>query len=467
MTPADERQSELETTPIWQLTQPRFQFLKGVKQPHIMEISLVQMARFSKRGKDRYQQQRAAEWDASGNCKVEYNRLVWEAYQRGEFTEQSEGVTDDARKAVYYGKREAKEQDTAERMKAAQIENVILSVNDAELGDTVYALYGSRYVKIVGKYRTSFKVQALSGGEPFTVKARACQWLHYNELVKAVEEGRPVNPHRAPEQEPDPTPTPAQAAATEPERDSETTASTTATTAPAPATTDRTQTPQGVTVERAEQLIRYQMETRGIFARGWSFKFDTARRRMGSCDYEAKCLTFSVPFIEVNDEAELLDTIKHEIAHILAGSRAGHGRIWRAHALALGCKPEACGGSNVVSPDMRYHAICAECGSRTNRDMLPRARVGHLKRTGRGRRRQRAGELTPCATFCSRCLDRHGRTRANFERFILSWVETSTGRAVEWPPKPTTTTPAPVEQQPEREVWTVPPLTYTVQASLF
>ena len=84
MTPAD-RENELATTPIWQLTQARYQFLKGVKQPHVMEISLVQMSRFSRRGKERYQRERAAEWDASGACKVEYNRLVWEAYQRGEF----------------------------------------------------------------------------------------------------------------------------------------------------------------------------------------------------------------------------------------------------------------------------------------------------------------------------------------------------------------------------------------------
>jgi hypothetical protein len=217
MTPvAQNPTQELETTPIWTLSQARYQFLRGIKQPHIMEISFVQMARMSKREKARYQAQRAGEWDASGDCKVEYDRLVWEAYQRGEFTLQSEGISADAKTAVYRGATEAKKQDIAEKMKAAQVENRILTVNDAEIGDRVYTLYGSRYVEIVGKLQKSFKVKDASGAV-FSLKAGACQWLHYKELVKAVEEGRPVNPHRVIEDtEPPEPPAPAATAAQPP-----------------------------------------------------------------------------------------------------------------------------------------------------------------------------------------------------------------------------------------------------------
>lgn len=239
------------------------------------------------------------------------------------------------------------------------------------------------------------------------------------------------------------------------------------------------------TVARAEQMIRALLEKHGMTARGWTWKFDNARRRMAGVDYARTQFTFSIPFIEANDEAELEDSIKHEIAHVLAGAAANHGRLWKLHALALGCKPEAC-GKGVVAPEMRYHAICPGCAKRFERERLPTARKGALlRRAGRGRRRQRSGNLEPVETYCSPCLDRHGRSKENFGRFKLSWIETNTGRAVEWPPRakaegeeggqgearaeskpPAAPAPTPgATREPER--WTVAPMTNATQASLF
>jgi predicted SprT family Zn-dependent metalloprotease len=224
-------------------------------------------------------------------------------------------------------------------------------------------------------------------------------------------------------------------------------------------------------------MIRAAMEKHGMAARGWTWKFDNARRRLGQTDYVNRQFSFSIPLIEVNEEAELADTIGHEIAHAIAGSKAGHGRLWKVIALSVGCMPKACGGGNIVSPEMRYHANCPECGKRFDRERLPTARKGHLsRRAGRGARRQRTGKLEPVETYCSPCLDRIGRRSESFERLKLSWVETRTGKAVEWPPKqkakeqneaaPTAPPQAP-QPQPEPERWTVAPMTHATQPSLF
>lgn len=36
-----------------------------------------------------------------------------------------------------------------------------------------------------------------------------------------------------------------------------------------------------------------------------------------------------------------MDTIKHEIAHVLAGSEAGHGVRWKHFARIVGCNPKS------------------------------------------------------------------------------------------------------------------------------
>jgi hypothetical protein len=52
---------------------------------------------------------------------------------------------------------------------------------------------------------------------------------------------------------------------------------------------------------------------------------DSAVRRFGTCRYSRKLITLSRQLIELNDQARVLDTILHEIAHALAGPKTGHG----------------------------------------------------------------------------------------------------------------------------------------------
>lgn len=79
---------------------------------------------------------------------------------------------------------------------------------------------------------------------------------------------------------------------------------------------------------------------------GWRVAFDGARQRAGQCRFADRVISLSAGLTRLHPEAEVRDTVLHEIAHALAGPRAGHGPAWRAQALALGCSGRRC-----VSPD--------------------------------------------------------------------------------------------------------------------
>jgi predicted SprT family Zn-dependent metalloprotease len=222
---------------------------------------------------------------------------------------------------------------------------------------------------------------------------------------------------------------------------------------------------EAVTIARAEELIRAEMEKFGMFERGWTYGIEETRYRFGVADFKKKQIRISAPCILVNSEAELIETVRHEIAHVNAGLEAGHGRLWKLQAIAVGAKPEACCGQNVVSPDMKYHAICPLCSHRFTRSRLPTTKD------------KRTNERKPYAGSCGYCAPSWYRTQERLDKCRLQWIETATGEAIQWPPlvaaAPVEVEAAPVEvapspqPEPEPEVWTATPMTNAVQQSLF
>lgn len=68
----------------------------------------------------------------------------------------------------------------------------------------------------------------------------------------------------------------------------------------------------------------------------WSFGFDNAKRRAGQCDYTRRRITVSRYLAAKYDGEEIHQILLHEVAHALAGSRAGHGAQWAAIARRIG-----------------------------------------------------------------------------------------------------------------------------------
>jgi len=86
----------------------------------------------------------------------------------------------------------------------------------------------------------------------------------------------------------------------------------------------------------AEDLVRRHGLT------GWRVQLDTAKRRAGVCRFEDRVIGLSGPLTELHSEADVRDTVLHEIAHALVGPAHGHDSTWRATAVRIGCSGKRC-----------------------------------------------------------------------------------------------------------------------------
>lgn len=123
---------------------------------------------------------------------------------------------------------------------------------------------------------------------------------------------------------------------------------------------------------------------------GWSFGFDTAKKRAGACNFTQRRITLSRHLAERHSLDDMRQTLLHEIAHAQVGPGAGHGIEWRAAARALGYVGgtthtlatatefarwvgECPGGHAVLRfrrPDTRRARSCARCSPRFDRRFL-------------------------------------------------------------------------------------------------
>lgn len=60
---------------------------------------------------------------------------------------------------------------------------------------------------------------------------------------------------------------------------------------------------------------------------GWRLKWDNANRRFGQVQYGPRVLSLSTPLVAANPVVEVVDTIRHEIAHIKAGPWQHHNEV--------------------------------------------------------------------------------------------------------------------------------------------
>jgi predicted SprT family Zn-dependent metalloprotease len=120
----------------------------------------------------------------------------------------------------------------------------------------------------------------------------------------------------------------------------------------------------------------------------WNRRLRTA---LGRADFGARTIELNPRLLDRHPE-ELLPTLVHELCHLVAGVRAGHGPRWRAAMQALGARAEACHRLDVRDLTVRRRTwiwTCVGCG-----ETYPRK--------SRGARRYR----------CARC---HGKLAVSAE----------------------------------------------------
>lgn len=104
----------------------------------------------------------------------------------------------------------------------------------------------------------------------------------------------------------------------------------------------------------------------GCSLQQWSFEWMDTMKRIGQCIYGPKIIRYSHRFLHRPVE-EIENTLRHEIAHAIAGPAAGHGPLWQAIAIQVGAVPQAC--SHVAMEDLpaRWETYCTWCGEVTRK----------------------------------------------------------------------------------------------------
>lgn len=153
---------------------------------------------------------------------------------------------------------------------------------------------------------------------------------------------------------------------------------------------------KAMNLQEAATASRQLMDRHGLTS--WHFEFDNAKGRFGNCNYRTRTISVSRHLTELNTWDHVANTVLHEIAHALAGKRAGHGRSWKLRAEAIGCTAERCYDADaVIAPPKKFVGTCPSC-----------------KRTVERHRRN------PVA--CFNCCVTYGNGRFD-SRFLFTWTK--------------------------------------------
>lgn len=129
-------------------------------------------------------------------------------------------------------------------------------------------------------------------------------------------------------------------------------------------------------LEDAWRLGRSLLDAHGLQA--WELRLDCAVRRAGACRWREQTISLSAPLTVLHDEPTVRDTVLHEVAHALAGPRAGHGPRWREQARAVGATPQRCLDEDAPHIPGRWLGTCPR-GHTVDRHRRP-ARVLSCRR---------------------------------------------------------------------------------------
>lgn len=124
----------------------------------------------------------------------------------------------------------------------------------------------------------------------------------------------------------------------------------------------------------------------------WSFGWDSAKKRLGVCKYDQHLISLSRYFVDLHSIEEIDQVMRHEIAHALAGPKAGHGPRWKKIATDIGYNHKRISGDEIGNATAKLIGTCPN---------------GHIVY----RHRQPKSPLS-----CSRCAPRFDRN------YLITWT---------------------------------------------
>lgn len=129
-------------------------------------------------------------------------------------------------------------------------------------------------------------------------------------------------------------------------------------------------------LQQTKNLANDLMAEYDLFNRGWHFRFNDNRARLGVCRYRERSIELSTYHATSGNWGEITNTILHEIAHALVGPGHGHGLVWKRKAIEIGCNGERCGHMDAPS---KYILECPNCKASTKRNRLSKRRFSCSK----------------------------------------------------------------------------------------
>ena len=97
------------------------------------------------------------------------------------------------------------------------------------------------------------------------------------------------------------------------------------------------------------------------------FGFFDSKKTLGRCRFRNEVpflIELSRDFVRVNTIEVMEETIRHEIAHAIAGRKAGHGPAWKRVAKQVGARPVRCAGpDDCETPLGNHNAFCFSCST--------------------------------------------------------------------------------------------------------
>lgn len=90
-------------------------------------------------------------------------------------------------------------------------------------------------------------------------------------------------------------------------------------------------------LSRALRMTRDTLYDAG--RRDWDVRVSNAYRYCGKAEDWSQTITLSRMHTLLGTDADVTDTIRHEVAHAIVGTSHGHDSVWRATATALGAAP--------------------------------------------------------------------------------------------------------------------------------
>lgn len=106
----------------------------------------------------------------------------------------------------------------------------------------------------------------------------------------------------------------------------------------------------------AQHMARNLMNQHGLT--GWTFGWSRAKTICGQTNYTRRTIVLSAHYVAHNGEAKVRNTILHEVAHALVGSRHGHDSVWQRKAREIGCDGKRCTAAEM--PKGEWEPVCPD-----------------------------------------------------------------------------------------------------------